>query len=109
MLSLRGELTAAYAGIETRLTAAGSSLHWDVGDARIIATGLPAGGRVEIADIARRLVDAGLTLHVRDRRGPIADLGAIRRSPVGWVFAGSPRIRPRRLWRWPGLVARRLG
>ena len=99
-----GELSAACDGVETLLVGSGSNLLWQVQDARGLLGHIPRLDRASVARMASALSDSGLTLHVRDRRGPLLELGAVRRSAIGRLVFGTARARPRRLGRWPALA-----
>lgn len=103
-----GELTATYDAGETRLVAAGKDLEWTVGDAPSAVSSLPAINRSDLARSSRLLAKRDLSLTVRDGSGTLLELGKGRRSPIGWALLGSVHARPRRLQRWPRIIAARL-
>lgn len=105
---ITGEVSATYDGGESRLVAAGKRLEWAVGDARSAFKNLPPISRSDLARSSRLLAEQDLSLTIRDGSGALLELGSGRRSPTGWVMFGSLHARPRRLRRWPRLIAAQI-
>lgn len=104
-ISIDGEVSAEYDGGESRLIASGKSLEWIVREAPSAFRNLPPISRSDLARSSQLLADQDLSLTIRDASGALLELGSGRRSPVGRVMLGTFRARPRRLSRWPRLIA----